>query len=76
MAGIVYSVVLWQDNVKKIRLGTAVMILSWFIYNISVSAYVGAIFEGILLISSVIAIIKIDILKDKEPKQIDKKIKQ
>lgn len=60
---ILYSVLLWQNNVKKIRIGTSIMILSWIIYNIGVSAYIGAIVECILLISSIGAIIKIDILK-------------
>lgn len=61
--GILYSMLLWQNNVKKIRIGTSVMILSWLIYNISVSAYMAALVEVVLLISSIGAIIKIDILK-------------
>lgn len=65
IVSILYSVLLWQDNVKKIRIGTSIMILSWLIYNISVGAYIGAIVETILLISSIIAIIKIDILRNK-----------
>lgn len=61
--GILYSMLLWQNNVKKIRIGTSVMILSWLIYNVSVSAYMAALVEVVLLISSIGAIIKIDILK-------------
>ena len=65
VASILYSVVLWQDDVKKIRLGTAVMILSWLIYNLAVGAYLSAVVEGILLISSITAIVKLDVLKNK-----------
>lgn len=65
VTSILYSVVLWQDNVKYIRIGTSIMILSWIIYNISVGAYVGAVVETILFISSVTAIIKLDILNGK-----------
>ncbi len=63
VASILYSVVLWQNDVKKIRVGTAVMILSWLIYNLTVGAYLSAIVEAVLLISSITAIIKLDILK-------------
>jgi len=76
IVSILYSIVLWQNNVKKIRIGTSLMLLSWLIYNISVSAYIGAIVEAVLFISSIIEIIKIDILKDKTIKQIDKTVKQ
>lgn len=60
VASILYSVVLWQNNVKHIRIGTAVMMLAWFIYNISVNAYIAAVVELVLLTSSIIAIIKLD----------------
>lgn len=79
IVSILYSVVLWQDNVKTIRIGSSIMILSWLIYNISVGAYVGAIIETILFISSLLAVVKIDILKKQminTGKQIDKKLKQ
>lgn len=66
IASILYTIVLWQDNVKHIRIGTGIMILSWLIYNLAVGAYIGAIVESILLASSLTAIIKLDILKDKE----------
>lgn len=63
IASIIYSIVLWQDEPKKIRIGSSVMLLMWFIYNLYVKAYVGAITEFCLFTSSVIAIIKIDFLK-------------
>lgn len=63
VTSILYSITLWQDDIRKIRIGNAVMIFGWFIYNITVGAYLGAVIEGILLISSLMAIIKLDIVK-------------
>ena len=39
------------------------MLFMWCIYNLLVHAYVGALTEGIMFISSILAIIRIDILK-------------
>lgn len=69
IAAIIYTSVLWQDNLKIIRIGTFIMILACFIYNIAVEAYTGAVVEGILLISSVLAIIKLDILNEHHRKK-------
>lgn len=67
LGAIIYTSVLWQEDIKLIRIGTVIMILAYFIYNILVSAYIGAIAEGILLISSILSIIKLDVLdKNKE----------
>ena len=71
VSSIIYTSTLWQDNVRIIRIGTFSMILTYFIYNIAVEAYTGAFVEGILLISSVLAIVKLDILN----KKIDKSLK-
>ena len=71
VASILYSVVLWLDDVRKIRVGTALMILSWFLYNLTVEAYLSAIVEGILFMSSFIAIVKLDVLKNKNIVQIN-----
>ena len=74
VASIIYTSVLWQNNITIIRIGTFIMILACFIYNIAVKAYMGALVEGVLLISSILAIINLDILK--KNKHIDKTIKQ
>ncbi len=66
IASIIYAIVLWQDEPKKIRFGTSIMLLMWFIYNLYVKAYVGAVTEFTLFASSVIAIIKIDIMGSKK----------
>lgn len=63
VAAIIYTISLWQDNLRIIRIGTLIMIVAYFIYNIVVRAYIGAIVEGILLISSILAIIKYDVIK-------------
>lgn len=65
IASVIYAVVLWQDNPKKIRIGTAFMLFMWMVYNLLVHAYVGALSEGIMFMSSILAIIKIDVLKNK-----------
>ena len=66
IASIIYAIVLWQDEPKKIRFGTSIMLLMWFIYNLYVKAYVGAVTEFTLFASSVIAIIKLDIMGSKK----------
>ena len=67
IASIIYAIVLWQDDPKKIRFGSAIMLFLWFVYNLMVNAYVGAVIELVLFLSTLIAIIKIDIIrKDKE----------
>lgn len=65
IASIIYIIVLWQDNPKKIRLGSAFMLFMWCMYNLIVKAYVGALTEFVLFLSSIFAIFKIDILKSK-----------
>ncbi len=67
ISSVIYAIVLWQDNPKKIRMGTAFMLFMWMVYNLLVHAYVGALSEGIMFMSSILSIIKIDILKNKMP---------
>lgn len=55
---VVYTYGLWQDNVKVIRISTAIAGLGWAIYNIIVMAYVGTIQSISQLISAVIALFK------------------
>ena len=50
------------------------MIFAYFIYNIAVEAYAAVVVVDILLISSILAIINLDILK--KNKHIDKTIKE
>ena len=63
VASILYAIALYQDKEKIIRIATSMMLLCWLIYNLFVHAYIGAITEGIMFLSSLLAILKIDILK-------------
>ena len=73
IASIIYAFVLWQDEPKRIRIGTAIMLLMWFVYNLFVKAYVGALVELTLFISALVAIIKIDIKDKKKEEEKSKK---
>lgn len=55
---VVYTYGLWQDNVKVIRITTALAGFGWAIYDIIVMAYVGAIQETSQLISAIIALLR------------------
>ena len=68
VASILYAIVLWQDKPKSIRIGSAIMLFMWCIYNIYVKAYLGAVVEFVLMCSTIIAIIKIDIIDVKKQK--------
>ncbi len=55
---VIYTYGLWQDNVKVIRITTAIVGLGWAIYDIIVMAFVGAIQEISQFVSAMIALIK------------------
>ena len=61
-----YSV--WQNNLKKYRGITVIIIILWMIYNFAVNAFTNAIGNVISLISAIIAIIRLDIMKNEEKK--------
>lgn len=63
IAEIIYVVTLWQKSVKKIRLGTLLMVILWLIYDIIVKAYPSMITDLIVITSTIVAIITNDILK-------------
>ena len=56
----VYTIFLWQDNIKRIRIGSSIMFAMWMIYNIVVKAYFGALFECFLLFTSILSIFKLN----------------
>lgn len=68
IAEIIYVLTLWQKDVKKIRIGTLIMVILWLIYDIFVKAYPSMITDLIVMSSTIIAIIMKDILKKKEIK--------
>ena len=55
---VIYTYGLWQDDVKVIRITTAIVGLGWTIYNVIVMAYVGAIQEISQFISAIIALVR------------------
>lgn len=63
IAEIIYVITLWQKDVKKIRIGTLLMVILWLIYDIFVKAYPSLITDLIVMSSTIIAIIIKDILK-------------
>lgn len=65
---IIYVIALWQKDVKKIRIGTLLMVILWLIYDIFVKAYPSMITDLIVMSSTIVAIVINDILKRKEVK--------
>lgn len=68
IAEIVYVITLWQEKVKKIIIGTLLMVILWLIYDIFVKAYPSMITDLIVMSSTIVAIVMQDILKRKEVK--------
>lgn len=66
IGSVVFCIAAWQNNPKIVRLGTMIMVFMWLIYDITIKSYVSIITETISLLSAVLAIIKIDILKEYE----------
>jgi len=57
LAAVSYTILMWPDNVKAVRIASVVSTIFWIIYNIGVQAYVAAISNTIILISSTFALI-------------------
>lgn len=68
IAEIIYVIALWQKDVKKIRIGTLLMVILWLIYDVFVKAYPSMITDLIVMSSTIVAIVIKDILKRKEVK--------
>ncbi len=68
IAEIIYVITLWQKDVKKIRIGTLLMVILWLIYDTFVKAYPSMITDLIVMSSTIVAIIIKDILKREEAK--------
>ena len=54
------------ENVKKIRIGTLLMVLLWLVYDIFVKAYPSLITDIIVMSSTIIAIYLKDIRKKED----------
>lgn len=68
IAEVTNTVLLNKTSTKKIRIGSIVISILWLIYNISVGSYAGIVTNVIFIVSTIIAIIKLD--TDKKGKVI------
>lgn len=59
-ATITYTLIINKNNPKYLRYGTIITSITWLIYNIYIISYSGIIVQLITLITSIIAIIKLD----------------
>ena len=64
IACILYTISIWQSNLKVTRIVEVISCSLYIIYNIKVLAYVGLVSTMIELISALIAIYRFDIKKD------------
>lgn len=56
----------WQKNLKVYRNIVVINSASWLIYNFVVGAYVGAIGNAFQICSAIVAIIRLDVIKNKK----------
>lgn len=64
-ASFLYTLGIWQNNLKLFRKIALITPILWFIYNIHVSAYISIFASCMEFISAVIAIYRLDIKKSK-----------
>lgn len=55
---LIFTYGLWQKNLKVTRITSALTGFGWVFYNFIVRAYVGAVLDGALAISSIVALIR------------------
>lgn len=63
---ILYTYGVWQSNLKIYRIIAIVGALAWIIYNWTVGAYANAIGNGFQCVSAIIAVIRLDIMKNNQ----------
>ena len=62
---IIFTYALWQDNMKIMRAGSIICVLSYIVYNLIFKAYTAIILDAIDFFNLSIAIYKNDIKKQK-----------
>jgi len=62
---IIICLTIWQHNTKNIRRNSVVVQILWLIYGISIGSYMVVASEIALLISTITAIVRLDILHQK-----------
>ena len=63
---VLYTLSILQSKEKNIRLFTVANILGWMIYDFYAKAYIGILFSLFSLTSTIIAIIRYDIKKERK----------
>jgi hypothetical protein len=58
IGSLVYVIASFHDNPQYIRIGAIIASVFWIIYNVSVMAYVGCVTESILMVSNILAVIR------------------
>ena len=61
IAALLYTLAIWNDKSSTIRIGSLFVSCIWIIYNIIVGSHVGYITESILLISTALSVLKLDV---------------
>lgn len=72
LLSILYIYGSWQDNLKIYRIVCIIGSIGWFVYNWVVGAYASTLGNGFQCISSIIAMIRLDIIKKEGIKNNDK----
>ncbi|MBE5820758.1 MAG: YgjV family protein [Clostridiales bacterium] len=67
---IVFTYALWQDNMKIMRVGSLISVITYMIYNLIFKAYTAMILDGIDFFNLMIAIYNNDIKNIKRKKEI------
>ena len=65
ITAVLYTYAVWQNDLKTFRIIAFIVPVAISIYNFYVGAYVGALFAVIEAVSSFVAIIRFDIIKNK-----------
>lgn len=60
IATITYTIIITKNNPKYLRYGTLITSITWLIYNIYIMSYSTIVLQTIMIISNIIAIIKLD----------------
>lgn len=65
VTAIIFTYGVWQDDLKKFRKIAFFVPVVWIVYNLHVGAYVGVVLTTIEALATLVAIIKLDIKKEK-----------
>jgi len=57
LAAVSYTIIMWPNNIKLVRIAAVVSSIFWIIYNVYIQAYIQSLSNTIILISSLFALI-------------------